>query len=547
MLCKTSFNLFIIRRILKKILFFCYLFFTLIFANEFINYPFDWTNHFGVISKNGRVIWNDDWKHGILFFDGTFSNYPNRYGLDINKEYHLNNNSVPMNKVVELDSAFTNTRIQYTQGDYYLDMLSISTKYADKIGLFTMNGFKKRYTGPYADYSLGIIKPIQQSYSIEYNTTNFQAAIGHFLTSSGLPDSSMNGSLYDKILNATILTNGFIGNWTWTFHGYQFNQKYEVDHSSWKKPSIQHLTRSAIEAKIVNVIKDSITIGFGFLVNRRGLSDINSFSSTEWGDIYSDISIKNFNIKGGISSINNEHNYFLRLLFHLGKKDKGIYFEGSREIKPSHAFMPSNNINPHSVITNYFGLNTRYSLSRFDIMTNIFSQNILQNYNDKLEILGFDINLNFTISDNWTLSAFSRHLTNINVLTDGVGDLIELSLYGNENLFNNNMIIFFDLGIIGWINRNSEISFNPFYCTPILIEDSDFILKDQWNLKSTISLKVSSLKVSWKLNNILSVLQSKIDGINEEETMIVNNYLLHQNNRSMGRLMEIHIDWYFSD
>ncbi len=49
------------------------------------------------------------------------------------------------------------------------------------------------------------------------------------------------------------------------------------------------------------------------------------------------------------------------------------------------------------------------------------------------------------------------------------------------------------------------------------------------------------------MNNILSALQSKIDNINVEKTMIINNYLLHQTNRNMGRLVEIHIDWYFSD
>ena len=82
---------------------------------------------------------------------------------------------------------------------------------------------------------------------------------------------------------------------------------------------------------------------------------------------------------------------------------------------------------------------------------------------------------------------------------------------------------------------------------PILVNDSNFILNDQWSLNSTISIQVSSLKVSWKLNNVLSVLQSSIDSINDEQTMIINNYLLHQNNRNMGRLMQIHIDWYFLD
>ena len=109
------------------------------------------------------------------------------------------------------------------------------------------------------------------------------------------------------------------------------------------------------------------------------------------------------------------------------------------------------------------------------------------------------------------------------------------------------MILFFELGFTGWFNRKSDISFNPFYCTPILISDPNFTLNDQWNLNSAISLKVSSLKVTWKMNNILSALQSRIDSINEEKTLIINNYLLHQNNRNMGRLMEINIDWYFSD
>ena len=95
----------------------------------------------------------------------------------------------------------------YTQGDYYLDRLFIKTRYADKARLLTFNGHKKTFTGPYADYSLGIIQPIQQSYYIEYKTNKLQAAIGNFITSSGLPDSSLNGSLNDRILNASILTN----------------------------------------------------------------------------------------------------------------------------------------------------------------------------------------------------------------------------------------------------------------------------------------------------------------------------------------------------
>ena len=532
---------------LKRILFFFYFFSTAILPNEYTNYPFDWTNHFGVISENGRVIWNDDWMYGLLFFDGTFTNYPKRYGLDLDENFSLFKNRNIPNQQYELDTSFVNTRIQYSQGDYYLDMLSVNTEYVDRNRLISMNGFKKTYTGPYSDYSLGILNPIQQSYFVEYNSNHLQAAIGHFVTSSGIPDSSANGSLNDRIFNASILTKGLIKNWEWKLYGSQFNQKYSVDHSSWYNPSNQYLNRSIIQANIINQIKESIIIGFGLSYNFRGLSNIDSFTSNKWGSIYSNISLKHFKIRGGLSSINNKYNPFFNLLFHLGNKNKGLSIKTNKEIKPINELIKINDLNSESETTNSIVMNAWYSFSNLTIKSNLFSQNVFQNDNNKIEIQGFDLNLIINIFDNWILSGNMRHLSNPNNFTDGVGNILEFKLLANENLFKNNMTILIDLGLTGWINRKSNISFNPYYCRPILVNDSNFILNDQWSLNSTISIKVSSLKVSWMLNNVLSVLQSSIDSINDEQTMIINNYLLHQNNRNMGRLMQIHIDWYFLD
>tara|TARA_B100001750_G_scaffold67344_1_gene53433 strand:+ start:2013 stop:3611 length:1599 start_codon:yes stop_codon:yes gene_type:complete len=532
---------------LKKIFFLFNLFSFSIFASEYNNYPFDWTNHFGVISQNGRVIWNDDWIYGILFFDGTFGNYPLRYGLNINENYSLFNTGYFPKQDVELDTNFVDTRLQYTQGDYYLDMLSIRTRYVDKSRLLSINGYKKTFTGPYGEYSLGMVQPIQQSYFIEYKTNQFQAAIGHFVTSNGVPDSSSNGSLYDRILNASILTKGIIGDWKWTLYGSQYNQKYKVLHSSWYNASIQYLTRSMIQGNIINEIKDSILISFGFRGNIRGLSDIESFSSKKWGSMYSMLSIKNLNIEGGIFSINKDSNTFLRILFYLERQNKGISIEANRKTKPSHQFTSENNIYSQFENTKSIEFRSWYDLSRFKIKTKLYSEYIFQSSNHKVEILGGDINIVFSLSDDWIFSSNLRHLVNPSIVTDGVGDFLEFNLSAKENLFNNNMLLFIDLGLTGWINRESDISFNPIYCMPISITDTDYILEDQWILKSGISLKVSSLKVTWKMNNILNAIQPTINSINEKQTLIVNNYLMHQNNRNLGRLMEIHIDWYFSD
>ena len=531
---------------MKKIYFLLSLFSFSIFANEYKNYPFDWTNHFGVASHNGRVIWNNDWMYGILFFDGTFSNYPLRYGFDIDENFSLFYNSYFPNQEAEFDTNFVDTHLLYTQGDYYLDRLFIKTRYADKSRLLTFNGHKKTFTGPYADYSLGIIQPIQQSYYIEYKTNKLQAAIGNFITSSGLPDSSLNGSLNDRILNASILSNGINGDWEWTFYASQYNQKYVVKHSSWYHASSQYLTRSMIQGKIINEIKDSFFIGIGFNGNFRGLSDINSFSSKKWGSIYSTLSMKNLSFESGFFSMNNDYNTFISGLFHIERMNKGVSIEVSRRIKPSYYFITGNDIVSGFESTESMEFLSWYSFSKITLMTKFYSQNIFDSKN-KYEIIGGDLNIKFNFIQNWILSGNIRHLVNPSIITDGVGDYLELNISGKENLFNNNMILFIDLGLVGWINRDANISFNPYYCKPIIITDPNFILQDQWILNSSVSLKVSSLKVTWKMNNIFEALRPLINNFPDSQSKIINNYFMHINDRNMGRLLEINIEWYFSD
>ena len=356
----------------------------------------------------------------------------------------------------------------------------------------------------------------------------------------------------------TLIILGFLSHTThvflvfvYNFNGYSLNFISTLTTLIWIivliGTSNQYLNRSILQANIINQIKESIIIGFGLSYNFRGLSNIDSFTSNKWGSIYSNISLKHFIIRGGLSSINNKYNPFFNLLFHLGNKNKGLSIKINKEIKPINELIKINDLNSESETTNSIVMNAWYSFSNLTIKSNLYSQNVFQNDNNKIKIQGFDLNLIINIFDNWILSGNMRHLSNPNNFTDGVGNILEFKLLANENLFKNNMAILFDLGLTGWINRKSNISFNPYYCRPILVNDSNFILNDQWSLNSTISIQVSSLKVSWKLNNVLSVLQSSIDSINDEQTMIINNYLLHQNNRNMGRLMQIHIDWYFLD
>ena len=58
--------------------------------------PFDWSGQNGLISVNGQLFWNQDWMSGPLYFDGTFSNYPFRYGSSYLESFQpVNFNEIP--------------------------------------------------------------------------------------------------------------------------------------------------------------------------------------------------------------------------------------------------------------------------------------------------------------------------------------------------------------------------------------------------------------------------------------------------------------------
>ena len=57
----------------------------ILISNDYNFISFDHSDHFGEVSKNGVVVWNQDWHSGNLLFDGTWANYPGMYGPYIKK------------------------------------------------------------------------------------------------------------------------------------------------------------------------------------------------------------------------------------------------------------------------------------------------------------------------------------------------------------------------------------------------------------------------------------------------------------------------------
>ena len=109
------------------------------------------------------------------------------------------------------------------------------------------------------------------------------------------------------------------------------------------------------------------------------------------------------------------------------------------------------------------------------------------------------------------------------------------------------MNVSFTVGLTGWLNRDPTISFDPFIGIPLKVIESAYSLGDRWILQAEVAAKVASLTVTWRMNNVFRSLQPILGIVPEEESWITTNYMMHNEQRQLGRLMEIVIDWYFLD
>jgi len=546
---------------MKRILFLLIIFLSGLISEGYKNYPFDWSDHFGVITQNGSVMWNEDWMSGVLFFDGTFNYYPKRFGSVISNNIVTVQPGYFLKEKTALDSSYEDSHIKYTQGDYFLDMLDLTANFSDGMRLITWNGFKKTYGGPNGQYILGTVKPIQQAYCIKYQTGQINVTIGHFITSSGIPDTSTNGSMNDRILNASIQIHGSAGNWNWQLHGSQFNQKYKIQHSSWGMPRINYLTRTRIQGKLIRNFSEDTRINAGFEGNIQGLSNSSIFRSRDWGMVFAGIAWQDFTMAGGAIAISNGMAPYYQTKYQKQNTQGGMVIEVNNKPKPMHMLFWSGN-KDSLAFENWQSLSFNTWKSIFQLtfhgkifLTHVQEINQYQINSDlgrsiskaEANIRGGEIGIIWSGFRDWVFSGSFRHVIEPSIITDGIGDWLDFRISGKEKIFKRNMNVSFTVGLTGWLNRDPAISFDPFVGIPLKVNDSVYIPGDRWILQAEVAAKVASLSVTWRINNVFRALQPMLDIIPEEESWISTNYLMHDEQRQLGRLMEIVINWYFQD
>jgi len=525
--------------------------------------PYDWSGQYGVISNGGRLMWNQDWSVGVLFFDGTFANYPTRFGTSYKNNYHLIKTGDYYRELYSLpDSSLIKSKVDYSRGDFSYDQLEIVTEFAEKNRVISLNGFKRTYNGAYGQYTdtNGSNNPLQQSYRLNYSSKDkneyLDFALGYFITDSRLQLNDPADFVHkEEIISAGIGYFTDFATWQYKVHGAMFQQYYSMDLDSTKA----YLNRFHLNQFINKNLGKSTLLKLGIEFDNQRISLVDSIKRERiWSTLYGSWEKKTIGIKMGTTFSQDEMVPYVKIFAH-SKIEKSLKWQSylKYEAVPKHLFLwneaSENDFEQWLTIhadaqINWKKIPLNLSIDYFNFqhadLINVTGDKIIDIPNN---LLSSSISTQIPLIQDWKIDAEYRHTFEHNLYSDGIGDRIKLGIIVNEHLFKDNMFAQLKLWGDGYLNRNQNLGYEGFHYGPYITDNTNLVLPEFWVFNLEISAKISNMTILWKVNNILQTAESITNQIFPN---LDDKYLLITNNNNfppMNRFVTFHIIWDFEN
>ena len=516
--------------------------------------PFDWSGQNGLLSVNGQLFWNHDWMSGPLYFDGTFSNFPLRFGPSYLHSFQPDNaGEIPKMESIP-DSAQISCSFDYRKGDYLFDQLDVQAGFSDGTRLLKMNGFKRSYAGSFGQYVQpeGILTPNQQSYRLDYltsfDTEKVQASVAHFVTNSGLPDSIMNGHHENITTVAGISYSKTDTAKTFQVFGSQFNQERRVEHSS----IFTYLNRTHLHFRWSWNADKTV----GFFADKQSIMQ-DELRDLKWVTIYGGLNGERLTTSLGGSFLSEEKSYamYLKSSFSLQGKSWEMNTGLSYNTKPAHIALIDTSQMFETWSRVHLNIEKRIRSFRFQSENN-FGSVAHSGSGSNPNYLSSELSMSWEIYSKWTVSGMvgmyeilwnNLSLVENTPLTDGFSRKIQFSIKGSQPFFHGNMMVHTKLRVNGNLNREQNYGYDFVNAIPVYDEEQSDPLPDYWVAHFEISAVVSKMTLIWKVQNVLNAYEPTV---REIYPGLNNDYVLIRNNRDfypMGQLISFSVLWNFEN
>ena len=546
--------------------------------------PFDWSGQNGISSDGGLLLWNRDWNSNELFFDGTFQSYPLRFGEEIARDATLSY-TYGSHNILFPDSAEIHTSFDYRQGDYLYDQLNIHADFIQPNRIMKWNGFKRSYGGPVSQFiqpenqSTRALTPNQQSYSLYYlskmNNGISTLSIGRFITDSGLYNfSEQNGRHKNEITSASFSVNS-----EWQQFDLRFRIAQYLENRLWNtvfslRPR-HYLSRGLYEGILSSSVENvDLPWQVGVSAHTQALTfpDTTISKGRSWFSIWGNLTRNRFQVNGGIDAEKESvlPRFSITINRNLGSM-KWINEVGIKNIPQHLVSWTDSSSFFESWITMKSHLDWENKKLAISGGVSAWHVNSILDYtSDNVasprEIFSVRCGLSWESMHGLRFSSFWRHSSKEPLLSDGIGDHIKTKLEYTRSLFSNKMLLTAGLTVEGLLNRDSSFVYYPELQRPqdstqttrYLINYTDetgknqqeiwpSFLKDYFTAHLLISAKVSSVTISYRMQNLFNIQEKMFSQLFPD---LPDAWVSPNNNgyfKPMGRLVSFEVEWEFKD
>jgi len=566
---------------------FCFFFRIFIITQSFAQQgepiPFDWSGQNGMSTYRGFLLWNNDWTSNELFFDGTFQSYPLRFGEAIAQDSYLSNSDILLNFFFS-DSTEVKTSFDYRQGDYLFDQINVNAVYKKMNRDVELNGFKRSYGGPFSQFiqpenqGTTVVTPNQQSYFFRYligESNNTSAlSIGRFITNSGLYNpSDQNGKHVDEITTASFSIQN-----QWNKYDFRLRISQYLESRKWMtnlfSESLHYLNRGQVVGYFTPADKGDRFWELWFSGNTQALTyqDTSISKRRSWISILGNMDKDLFHIQGGIDAGNGS--ILPCFSVSMNRKINSINWITKLELKnnPQHIIVWNSS---RSFFEKWItgGSELDWELDNIFLFASVnvwHVNNLMINELDSTmtsrDLYSLKTGFDWDIPIGVKLSGVWTHSSKETLLSDGIGDHIKTKLKYTRPLFSNKMVLTAELAVDALLDRDTSFVYYPGLQRPqysnqivrYLINYTDEIgedhqkiwpsfLKDYFTAHILISAKVSSLTVSYRMQNVFNtheeMFSKLISDFPDAWVSPNNNGYFDQ----MKRLVSFEVEWEFKD
>ena len=518
---------------------------------ELIGY--DWSGHFGYVNCQGSLMWNRDWYSGPYFFDGTWANNPGLMGSEI-KDGFLHGHE----DTVHYDSSVVASYFDYIQGDYLQDEFSTAVDYSSNGRHIRLHGFKRSFAGKYNQYTPPntLPQPIHQTYTIQYQSKKelekIDAAVGHFNTYSGLPDTVDKALYNSRITSSNVSWEKQKGALSARIDANHFLQRLKSDYSytdsldgfeeSFKK--VRYLTRSKYSGELQWQKGERLNLFSRMELHSRSVR-LDTMRNERWQQWLLGAEYGNFHASGGLVFAEEENKLLWDFSFHLERNNYTVRSFYEQIPAPTHPFFKNPGILTSTSLASAFG---KIKTGRWDISVWANRTGYVSNHgagamgvaypeNETNLSLGTELDIRLVRSIGLILGYV--HQDGKSLISDGVKQRLKITGKGNFRLFEGVMNLKTNVEVHGWLNRQPAGFLLPVEAVPVSFEYNS--LKDLWFVKATVTAVVSSFTLSYTWHNLSEII------LNASGSDRGNTLDMHPLMPEMGRQASMTISWHFLD